>query len=141
VLVANFQLTNTLSKFPKQNSYQKVICIRVVLHNCLISYFDETPNSFLESCYSTQTSIRPSLSLEQLAQEDCGYLLPNQGPGPSLSNDGYLMPDKQTSIAVDNEGYLLASPSITTTNGCTDEKSFEHWPMLHAKDNGNVIPV
>ena len=33
VLVANFQLTNTLSKFPKQNSYQKVICIRVVLHN------------------------------------------------------------------------------------------------------------
>ena len=39
------------------------------------------------------------MSLENIGQDDCGYLTPNPGPGPSLSQDGYLLPDKQVKVS------------------------------------------
>ena len=76
--------------------------------------------------------------------------MPNPGVDPATSNDGYLMPDIKpsttttttavvTTMAVDNDGYLLATSPLP--NGKSGEKSFEQWPMLHDKDNGNLIPV
>ena len=101
--------------------------------------------------FSNQTSVRPFSSLEQLPHNDCGYLMPNPGQDPATTNDGYLMPDANpplstatattasVTMAVDNDGYLLATSPLP--NGKLDEKTFEQWPMLRNKDNGNFIPV
>jgi len=97
--------------------------------------------------FSTQTSVHPSTSLERLSHIECGYVFSNSGPAPSTSDDGYLMPDTvkkkkaDTTLAVDNDGYLLATSPALPNGKSDDGKSFEHWPMLHAKDNGNVLSV
>ena len=47
----------------------------------------------------------------------------------------------QTSQGEDNEGYLLPSAALlpeTSTKCQTIKVQIENWPMLGAKDNGNI---